>query len=249
MCDSEDKAHYYAEEAAAQHGGRTLVLIVSVQNEKNLRYDGAAMDEPVMADEEARDDAWNYAARKHPEWVSDGMIVIPQDQWEISWHAVGSVWYEGVVPWSQIKTASAVNWYRTAQRKYQRMHDYDPQWDYRADKKPIPEMHDAFEAAKADILADGILKKAKAPFNNFTLFYATNTGGKLGKYVDGTYSEPVVIVNLKANVSACEKYGVDFYIAAKSTILHELKHAMQDAAGEEADELDAEDFAHRNTMQ
>jgi hypothetical protein len=90
-------AEYYAEEAVEAHGGEELVLKVSLKNTRALRYDGAAMDEPVMASEEERDEAWEEAGRKHPEWIVRGYIDVPRTAWRVSYDGVGSVRYEGTL--------------------------------------------------------------------------------------------------------------------------------------------------------
>ena len=97
-------AKYYAEEAAINYKyGKPIVLEVSVPSISNLRYDGNAMDEPIMASVIQRDRAWNKAAKDHPEWVEDDTISIPETEWKISWDAVYSARYEGVIPIGHIK--------------------------------------------------------------------------------------------------------------------------------------------------
>ncbi len=130
-----------------------------------------------------------------------------------------------------------------------KLHDYDPEWDYEKDVRPKRNMRDAFEKARSDILRENLLAKEKAAFRNFTLFYAVDVGqNEMGKYVDGTQSAPVIIVDLAVCNRACREYDVEPYVAARSTILHELKHAIQEAEGSEYNEDDAEDFAKRNTQ-
>lgn len=91
-----DIAAYYAEEAAADDATDPVVVSFVVEPSR-LRYDGAAMDEPVMADETSRDDAWGDAARAHPEWVTDEYLCIPDVEWRISWDAVASARVDGTV--------------------------------------------------------------------------------------------------------------------------------------------------------
>lgn len=91
-------ARYYAEEAADEAGGRPVVLRVSVEHPHLLRYDGAAMDEPVMAEESERNAAWNRAAAEHRDWLSGGCIVVPPEAWWVSFLGVGSVWHEATIP-------------------------------------------------------------------------------------------------------------------------------------------------------
>lgn len=97
-------AAYYAREAADSNGGSPEILHVLVPDLDKLRYDGAAMDEPVTAcgdvDEDTVQDSWNQACKDHPEWISQisGCIVIPQEAWVYSYQGAESVWYDGVIP-------------------------------------------------------------------------------------------------------------------------------------------------------
>lgn len=93
-----DLARYYAGESSVQNGGIPVVLQVTVRDGSLLRYDGAAMSEPVMAKEESRDTAWNQASIDHPEWVKGKLLFVPRDAWTVSMDGVGSAWYEGVIP-------------------------------------------------------------------------------------------------------------------------------------------------------
>lgn len=97
-------AKYYAEEASFNYkGDKPIVLEIAVPDTNNLRYDGNSMDEPVMVSKMDRDEAWNKAAREHPEWVEDDIITIPETEWKISWDAVGAVQYNGTIPLDHIK--------------------------------------------------------------------------------------------------------------------------------------------------
>jgi hypothetical protein len=103
-------ARYYAEEIPynrriAYDYGVPIVLKVIVTDLNNLIYDSASMDEPIMASEEDRDEAWDKAAIEHPEWVDNDMIIIPSTEWEISWNAVGAVRYMGTISPEQISVA------------------------------------------------------------------------------------------------------------------------------------------------
>lgn len=97
----EDIAWYYAEQAAEVDGTIPTVVTLDV-NESQLRYDGAAMDEPVMASDDTRDAAWNTAAAEHPEWLQNGYIVVPSEAWSVSWTGVQSAWHDGpVTEWTE----------------------------------------------------------------------------------------------------------------------------------------------------
>jgi hypothetical protein len=96
-------AKYYAEEASTNYRcGKPIVLEVKVIDINGLRYDKNSMDEPVMTNVGDRDSAWDKASIEHPEWVNGGIISIPEEEWEISWDAVGSARYKGVIPLDNI---------------------------------------------------------------------------------------------------------------------------------------------------
>ncbi len=94
-------AAYYAEEQTDVDDGEPVVLLVVVEDEALLRYDGNAMDEPVMVKEEDYDAAVERLSAQHPEWVKNGYFIPPVTAWRVSWEAVSSVWYHGdLTEWS-----------------------------------------------------------------------------------------------------------------------------------------------------
>ena len=97
LAESYEIAEYYAEEAVADCGGEKEVLEIQIRDTSKLRYDGAAMDEPVMTGEDQRDAAWDKAAVEHPEWVERKIIMIPREAWWVSLEGAGSVWFEGTI--------------------------------------------------------------------------------------------------------------------------------------------------------
>ena len=104
-----DLAQYYAEQMSSMSSrgnydyGQPVVLEVAIPDTNNLRYDANSMDEPVMANENDRDKAWDQAAQEHPEWVENDMIVIPETEWQISWNAVSAAKYKGIIPSEYVK--------------------------------------------------------------------------------------------------------------------------------------------------
>ena len=98
----QELAEYYAEEASEDDNTDLLVLVFDA-DAGEIRYDGAAMDEPVMASEAARDKAWADAAADHPEWVDRGYIVVPERAWQVSWAGVGSARIEGTIDASRLR--------------------------------------------------------------------------------------------------------------------------------------------------
>ena len=83
LTDSLEIAEYYAECSCHELGGNIVILKVEF-DEENLRYDGAAMDEPVKVGENKRNEQWRLAEEEHPEWVNNGYIVIPSNEYNYS---------------------------------------------------------------------------------------------------------------------------------------------------------------------
>lgn len=103
LTDDVEIAQYYAEEAAEDHSGMPVILRVLVRDLSKLRYDGAAMDEPVLRDEEEIQEALNEVADDHPEWVKGDLIIVPKTAWQVSLVIVSSVLYEGQIGAADIK--------------------------------------------------------------------------------------------------------------------------------------------------
>lgn len=121
LAKSIELAKYYAESACYHgHGGPYLSEFMSVKKpdtqpvilqidltklSRGLRYDPASMDEiiPIGCNEETRDEAWDTAAREHPEWMSGEYINVPPNAWWVSWHGANSVRFEGVIPPNRIR--------------------------------------------------------------------------------------------------------------------------------------------------
>ncbi len=128
------------------------------------------------------------------------------------------------------------------------MHDYQISWDYVLDEK----------ISKKDLkLLKNINKKIKKniipTLNSFEDFKIEpiifETAELLGVYCCGTQSMPIIGVDLENIKIDCQAGGLDFIEEVKVTILHEIKHALQEYKGfegEEAEEEEAEDFAYNN---
>lgn len=91
-----DLAWHYAEQAADDTNTEPVLVTLTIPATQ-LRYDGAAMDEPVLTDDTTRDAAWNAAAAAHPNWVTNNTITCPPDAWTVSWTGVRSAWVDGTV--------------------------------------------------------------------------------------------------------------------------------------------------------
>jgi hypothetical protein len=96
LTDDPAIARHYAEQVAEEDGSEPVVFRLSV-HPSELRYDGHAMDEPVMVSDDERDQAWGAAAEEHPEWLHGGYIACPPEAWEVSLQGARSVRHEGDV--------------------------------------------------------------------------------------------------------------------------------------------------------
>lgn len=133
-------------------------------------------------------------------------------------------------------------------------HNYEADWDYDLDTNPDQQTVQIFEKASNDITKNH-MPEFLGVFTGFTLEWIKDSDEQyaLAYYVDGTSSEPVIVVNLKACIKIQQDIRDDFtlYQIAKTTIMHELRHAMQDAEGRNAEmtpeemEDDAETFGMR----
>lgn len=112
LTSSLDLAMYYAETATDEDEGDYLILQVEVE-EKNLRYDGNAMDEPVSVGvisikelEALVRKKFNTLSLQHPEWIKDGYLIIPATEYKASLEVVASCWHEGVIKSNHFQVSS-----------------------------------------------------------------------------------------------------------------------------------------------
>jgi hypothetical protein len=106
-------------------------------------------------------------------------------------------------------------------------HDYDPEWDYEVRKRPLPAVKAQVEAAKSLVAAFSELLGLAPP----TYHYVADTGDHLARYVNGTATAPVVVVNDKALAASSRAHGVPLRVAVESTLLHEVGHVYIDSVG------------------
>ena len=123
------------------------------------------------------------------------------------------------------------------------MHDYQISWDY---------MEDDFIEKKNLIILNKIVKDIKKQlmpmqgFKNFSVHPIILPNNILGIYCSGTYSKPVIGVDIGNIIEASEEYRLNWVHSLRTTILHELKHACQEYDGVPLDEEEAENFAYMN---
>jgi len=123
------------------------------------------------------------------------------------------------------------------------MHDYQISWDYELDD--YAKNKDLRLVNKiANHFKNKYLKNLNM-FNDFEVNCIILSNTKLGVYCSGTSSRPVIGIDLGNLKIACEEYFVDFEVALKTTIYHELAHAMQEYKEQELNEIQAENFANK----
>tara|TARA_Y100000310_G_scaffold180635_1_gene180542 strand:+ start:5058 stop:5558 length:501 start_codon:yes stop_codon:yes gene_type:complete len=152
-----------------------------------------------------------------------------------------------------------MNWYKTAQLDDdlpewnfpEADHDYDPAWDYMVDIVPDQELFQFTEKVINEINTKlvpqigigvckaGYIKEANQDY--------------LARYINGTQPNPVFVIdleNIKTVAQECAKdYNCDpqteAYIGIRTTLFHELGHAIQEWMDMDFDENEAEDFGIR----
>jgi hypothetical protein len=118
-------------------------------------------------------------------------------------------------------------------------HNYKPEWDYQVsplgDLKPI-----------ADCLKQELLSRSQPvglAIEDLTIAGIKNSG-KLGYYVNGTQSAPVLLIDVPALHQNTESF-FELVIQTELTILHEFAHSLQEQQGLPFDEDEAESFAQQ----
>ena len=117
-------------------------------------------------------------------------------------------------------------------------HDYDPSWDYEVRKRPLPAVASAVKAAEGILKDFCDLLDLPTP----TIHYVTDTGDHLARYVNGTSTAPVFVVNDRALAATAKRHGVKLRDAVESTLLHEAGHAYVDSSGMSGEWDDEEDL-------
>lgn len=123
-------------------------------------------------------------------------------------------------------------------------HDYDINWDHEPNEQVSPEL----QRLIADIvkeIQEKLVPKLKV-FKTFKVEPVVDLNpGTLAEYISGTYSAPVIAIDLGNIDIACEEYNSQCGVAIETTIVHELGHALQEAKGKPFDEDEAEEFAYQ----
>lgn len=115
-------------------------------------------------------------------------------------------------------------------------HDYHPSWDYQESRLP------ALIPLKKSLREELSLfcQQQNLPFKAISVYLVKQTG-YLGKYVDGTHSQPVILLDAPALYANCTPGQLEEEV--RLTGFHELAHAIQEEFGLEYSEDEAEQFA------
>lgn len=133
-----------------------------------------------------------------------------------------------------------MNWYKLAE------HDYDVSNDYQENNQVEQELIQFVNNVISNIKSQ-LLPQIQSfiDFSDIKVHFVTNLGsGFLGKYVNGTHSFPVIVIDLENCEEVTSNYNL-LYVETtiETTILHELGHAIQECLGISQDEKEAEKFA------
>ena len=128
-----------------------------------------------------------------------------------------------------------MNWYKKAD------HNYDPNWDYDVNESPDPKFKNMAENYISKLIKELIPKLDI--FQNILINYVNLESSTLAKYINGTYSEPYIVVDLDNIIDTCKEYEVPIETGIETSILHELGHAIQEASELSLNEEEAEEFA------
>jgi len=121
-------------------------------------------------------------------------------------------------------------------------HDYEAEWEYLVIEDPDEAAIKIANDVKTEILPELRMRFGIA---DFTVTFVEDLGsGCLGKYIDGTYTQPVMVLDFAAIKAICEVDDVDIEVGIETTITHELAHAIHELLGLTArSEIQAEEFA------
>jgi hypothetical protein len=122
-------------------------------------------------------------------------------------------------------------------------HDYDPSWDYQV---RFDLRHHRL-ALLAQSTAEKICADYQLPWIQARV-YPADLEGPLAIYASGTSGAPVVVVDLESHHRAWQEVGLDarsLEIAVVDSVLHELRHAYQEAHEWPLDEDEAEHGSER----
>lgn len=103
-------------------------------------------------------------------------------------------------------------------------------------------MQEIISQIRKEIKKD-LLPKLKV-FKTFRITEICRKDDYLGYYKINTHKKPLIILNTLGIYNACQEDNTPYYLAIKTTILHELGHAIQEYKEKPFNEEEAEDFAY-----
>ena len=114
-------------------------------------------------------------------------------------------------------------------------HDYDVAWDYEPDDDPPEKSVATIARLRKDIDCDF--------GEGWEIQYVKNLpGNHLARYIFGTESYPVIALDAEAVENGVRRFKIERDTAFRTTIVHELAHAMDNDASEEEVELVAYEY-------
>jgi len=121
-------------------------------------------------------------------------------------------------------------------------HDYQPEWDYNT---VGPDQHLAAHVRATLTLLSRYHVYQSLGLSRPRIAYVNGELNRLAKYVDGTKTEPVIILDIKEIREGAKRYNLPLALVVETTIVHELAHAFEDSTGKDYSEKSAEEFAER----
>jgi hypothetical protein len=150
-----------------------------------------------------------------------------------------------------------MNWYKIAQFDDEPPewdfpeadHDYKPWWDYEMDPMPDQELVKIAEKTTNEI--NTIMMPQIGMGNCKSAYIKNDKKDALARYIYGTQPNPVFVVNLQVIKNTAEECAKEFncnpeieiHIGIRTTLFHELGHAIQEWMNLELDENEAEEFS------
>lgn len=122
-------------------------------------------------------------------------------------------------------------------------HDYDPEWDYEIETNQ-EKVNQIKQIIKQQLPSIQEYVKQKLNVPTFQIHFVKDLEGDVARYVDGTYDDPVVLIDADAHLQGTEDISHLTHEIITS-IVHELAHAYEEMREEDHDEDFAEGEGQR----
>jgi hypothetical protein len=117
--------------------------------------------------------------------------------------------------------------------------DYDISWDYELDEQTSPQIKTQVMAL---FVADRKQIEKKYPFVKWAILIPIVLSEEgLGVYCMDT--KQWIGIDIENHIKAIKEYSMDFSLAIRMTVVHELAHLIQNYYNKPPNEDEAEDFA------